>query len=119
MTAKIDLIEYQDWVETKWIRSENPTVDELRIHLGIHEEGGEIAGKCKKYHRAVAAGTLPKGGEQKLRVDVAKEMGDILFYLAKLANFYDLDMDTILMLNVEKLEDRADRGVIDGAGDER
>lgn len=110
--AKIDLLEYQDWVETTWIRDENPLIDEFRIAMGIFGEAGEIADKIKKFYRDKTSG-------QKLRGDLMKEVGDLMYYVAKVCNFYDLDLDGILMMNVEKLEDRQERGVLTGSGDDR
>lgn len=110
--AQIDLLEYQDWVETKWIRSEDPLIDEIRIMTGMMGELGEVMEKVKKFHRDGTSG-------QKLRADLMKESGDFMYYFAKFCNMYDIDLDGVLMMNVVKLEDRAERGVIQGSGDDR
>ena len=53
------------------------------------------------------------------REALAKELGDVLWYLAQLATELDLDLDEVAELNLEKLLSRQRRGVLHGAGDDR
>jgi NTP pyrophosphatase (non-canonical NTP hydrolase) len=85
-------------------------VEELAyLSLGLGGETGEVLEKVKKYIRD---GTFN-------RLDVAKEMGDVLWYLARLANAIGYDLDMIAKLNISKLSDRQKRNVLAGSGDER
>ena len=71
--------------------------------LGLCGEAGEVAEKVKKQ---VRDGVFS-------RHETAKELGDVLWYLANLAN------DLIAENNIEKLESRKERNVIQGSGDNR
>ena len=50
---------------------------------------------------------------------MAKELGDVLWYVAQLASELDLDLDEIAQANLEKLLSRQRRGVLSGSGDDR
>ncbi len=82
--------------------------------LGLAGEAGEICNKYKKIIR-------DKSGE----VDVndldqlAKELGDVLWYVAQIASELGTDLETVARVNLMKLGDRKDRGVLGGSGDER
>ena len=112
MTEIITLEEYQAFVETVWLDAENPTENELRIMCGLIGELGEIAEKTKKY--------LRDGGDQtEYRRKITLEFGGLLYYIAKYANFLDIELDDVLVANVLQLTDRKERGVIKGSGDDR
>jgi NTP pyrophosphatase (non-canonical NTP hydrolase) len=51
--------------------------------------------------------------------EVAKELGDVLWYIANLAEDLGYDLAEIADMNLEKLADRANRNVIKGSGDNR
>lgn len=82
--------------------------------LGLANEAGEVLGKWKKVIR-------DKGGEldYESRKDMAKELGDVLWYLARAADELGYMLGDIAIANLKKLEDRAERGVIGGSGDSR
>jgi NTP pyrophosphatase (non-canonical NTP hydrolase) len=50
---------------------------------------------------------------------MAKELGDVLWYLAQLATELELDLDQIAQDNLDKLLSRQQRGVLAGSGDDR
>lgn len=106
--------EYQEFVPTTWTKSDTPLENELRIICGLAEESGEVAGKVKKWFR----GDYNLKSETFLH-DIENELGDLLYYIATLCNFYNLSIDEIMALNVKKLLDRKERGVIKGSGDDR
>lgn len=82
--------------------------------LGLANEAGEVLGKIKKLFR-------DRGGEvtAEFRGQVRKELGDVLWYVAVLADAFDLRASDVAEANLEKLADRADRGAIRGEGDDR
>jgi NTP pyrophosphatase (non-canonical NTP hydrolase) len=82
--------------------------------LGLGSEAGEVAGKLKKIMR-------DEGGviNEEKKDDLKKELGDCLWYLAKVASDLGFSFDTIAQANIEKLADRNKRGVIGGSGDNR
>jgi len=82
--------------------------------LGLVGESGEVAEKVKK---------LIRDGDGVLtdydRNAIAKELGDICWYLAVLAWEIDHTLEEVMQLNLDKLRSRMERGVITGSGDER
>ena len=75
--------------------------------LGLVSEAGEVAGKAKK---------LIRDGTQ---YDLASEIGDVLWYCAMLASEIDVSLGKIMEGNLEKLNDRKQRGTLQGSGDTR
>jgi NTP pyrophosphatase (non-canonical NTP hydrolase) len=82
--------------------------------LGLSGEAGEVAEHAKKAIRD-DGGTV---SEQR-REAMAKELGDVLWYVAQLASELQLDLDEIAEENLEKLLSRQRRGVLSGSGDDR
>ena len=83
------------------------------LGLGLGE-AGEIQGKIKKILRD-SDGVI----SDDQRLALAKEVGDLQWYVAMLARELGFSLHTIGRMNLAKLADRADRGVLGGSGDER
>lgn len=84
------------------------------VILGLSNEAGEVAGKLKKIWRD------NKGlVTQDKRDAIASELGDVLWYAARIADELGTDLDAIAQANLDKLFDRKARGVIGGSGDNR
>tara|TARA_B100000683_G_scaffold10753_1_gene11780 strand:- start:1804 stop:2127 length:324 start_codon:yes stop_codon:yes gene_type:complete len=81
--------------------------------LGLTGEAGEVAEKVKKM--------LRDGHklDDKYRGKIARELGDVLWYVANVAHEIGVSLDTVAKANVNKLKDRKVRGKIKGNGDER
>jgi NTP pyrophosphatase (non-canonical NTP hydrolase) len=84
-------------------------VEAMYCALGLGGEAGETVDKIKKWHRD---GKIDPTA-------VALELGDVAYYLTRLANIFGYTLDDILRMNVEKLESRRARGVLKGEGDNR
>lgn len=84
------------------------------VTLGLTGEAGEIANKVKKIIRD-QAGVI----EPSKMIAVAEELGDVLWYVARLATELGADLGEIAALNAAKLESRALRGKLQGSGDQR
>ena len=82
--------------------------------LGLCGETGEVAEKIKKMIRD-DAGVLT----DERRAALAKELGDVLWYLAQIATEADLELAAIAVANIEKLSSRQRRNVLQGSGDDR
>ncbi len=82
--------------------------------LGLNGEAGEVAEKFKKIIR-------DKEGKisEKDREEITKELGDVLWYIAQIASELNLSLDEIAKNNIIKLQDRMERGVLGGSGDNR
>ncbi len=86
--------------------------------LGLAGETGEVVEKIKKLIRNDLVTDATHIGEEK-REEIAKEMGDVLWYLAQLATELGVSLDDIATKNIEKLQSRKDRGVLHSEGDNR
>jgi NTP pyrophosphatase (non-canonical NTP hydrolase) len=82
--------------------------------LGLAGEAGEVAEHAKKVVRDDAGEVTPER-----RAALAKELGDVLWYVAQIATELDLDLDAIAAGNLDKLLSRQRRGVLSGSGDDR
>jgi len=78
--------------------------------LGLVGEAGEVSEKIKKLFR----------DKNKFSDDeVLKELGDVLFYTVALSNIFNGNLRKIMEMNMSKLNDREQRGVLKGSGDNR
>jgi len=105
------LDEYQQKAMTTAFDKDNELFHRV---LGLVGEAGEIAEKIKKLVRDHNT-DLDKLDKD----DIAKELGDTLWYIATLADFLGFSLEEIGQKNVKKLADRKERKVIHGAGDNR
>lgn len=106
--------EYQKRALTTVISKNDSFKDTLHWVLGINGEAGEVAEKVKKIIRD-KDGKISKQD----KVELAKEIGDVLWYLAVFAHDLGFPLDDIAEQNLEKLQSRKARGVLGGAGDNR
>ncbi|MEK7148030.1 MAG: nucleoside triphosphate pyrophosphohydrolase family protein [Patescibacteria group bacterium] len=84
--------------------------------MGLGNEAGEVLGKIKKWLR----GDDGDGDmSEERRLALKEELGDVLWYLAVLANDLGLDLNNIAEINIEKLKSRNERGKLKGDGDKR
>ena len=82
--------------------------------LGLAGESGEVAEKIKKLIRD-KKGKISAPDKQEL----AKELGDVLWYLANLATEFGLSLEQIAQKNLIKLNSRKRRNQLHGQGDNR
>lgn len=82
--------------------------------LGLSGEAGEVSEIVKKSLR-------DSGGKLSVedRTRLKKELGDVLWYLARLAADLGIALEDVASHNLDKLLDRKARGVIHGSGDNR
>lgn len=106
----------------------NSTAENISyLSFGLVAEVGEVADKIAK---AVRRGdisiiddkiisSLDKEGVLRLAADIADELGDVLWFVAMLAQQLGYSLEEVMKLNLVKLADRQARGVIIGDGDKR
>ena len=82
--------------------------------LGLAGEAGETADKIKKVLR-------DKDGviDEHDKLEITKELGDVLWYVASIARYLDVPLEEVARLNLEKLEGRRQRNLLHGEGDNR
>lgn len=108
-------MEFNDYQQTAFRTADYPDMGRNPYYpaLGLGE-AGEVQGKVKKIMRD-DGGVITDAKRQAIR----DELGDVLWYVAVLAIEMGLTLDEIAAANVQKLQDRKDRGVIKGSGDYR
>ena len=82
--------------------------------MGVAGEAGEVVEKWKKI-------VAYKGGvvTEEEKIELGKELADVVWYIAVMANSLGLSFEEIMQVNVKKLADRKKRNVIKGKGDNR
>lgn len=82
--------------------------------LGLVGEAGEVAEKIKKVIRD-NNGVLDENDE----LEIVKELGDVLWYIAILASEMGASLETVAKTNLDKLQSRKERNKLGGSGDNR
>lgn len=107
------LNEYGKFVDKRWMGGP-PEKLELRDHyimtVGLAGEVGEVCELLKKHVR---------DGNPIDHKNLTKELGDVLYYLVRIATAYGIEPQSLLEANVEKLDGRLKRGTLKGSGNDR
>ena len=82
--------------------------------LGLVGESGEVSEKFKKIIRD-KQGVVSKDDTTEL----SKELGDVLWYLAVIADYLGIKLEDVAVNNLAKLASRKQRGKSRGSGDNR
>lgn len=93
----------------------NPwAIEQLRrmyVVGSLNGEAGELAEKvCKQFRDGTARIS---------KEDILKELGDVQWYLAALADEYGFTLEEVMQANVTKLRARREKGTLQGSGDDR
>lgn len=95
------------------------------LGFGLMAEAGEVADKIAK---AVRRGDIVinnneiafvRGNCFQFTDGLVSELGDVLWFVAMLAQRLGYSLEHVMKLNLDKLADRQKRGVIIGDGDKR
>ena len=105
-----EAIEEFDFYEPKGLND----VGFIEKVLGLTGEAGETADKVKKVLRD-KNGQISAEDKQ----EIAKELGDVIWYVASIARYLELPFSEVAKMNVEKLTSRKNRNKLHGAGDNR
>lgn len=108
VVSQMDFAKYQQ--ETSKFRQKTYTPE--ACVLGLLAEAGEVAAVFQKLIRGDYdyAQALAK---------LEKELGDVLWHIAQIAEDNNWELQEIARINIDKLESRLIRNKILGAGDER
>ena len=106
--------EYQKLALTTAINNYDPLMQRTIWAMGVSGEAGEVIEKWKKI-------VAYKDGQvsDEDRLELSKELADVVWYIAVMADSLGLSFSDIMQQNIDKLVDRAKRGVTKGAGDNR
>lgn len=91
---------YQEACKRTTKKFEDSEKEIMTWGLGISGEAGDVAGCIKK--------TYSQGNDQKL--GIRENLGDTMWYIAMIANFFDWKLEDILNENIEKLKKRYPQG---------
>lgn len=112
------------FTEEHWSSMENDDPIGLAImSLGIGGETGEALTAWFKL--ILSKDRLSERIKKVFRGDpenvslLRKELGDVIFYWARICKFFGFEPSEIIAENIEKLKSRKDRGKIKGDGDNR
>ncbi len=106
--------EYQKHALSTNLTNADPTLEILQQVLGLGDEAGEVQAIFKKWVRDCGADITKLDTN-----NVAKELGDILWYIAVVAHDLQIPLEDIAKKNVAKLAGRKARGTLRGSGDNR
>lgn len=81
---------------------------------GLAAEAGEVAGKWAKIIRDQGSAYDQADADA-----IIKEVGDVLWMIARIAAELGVSLDVVAERNLQKLADRKKRGVLGGSGDHR
>lgn len=98
--------------------------------MALNEEAGEVAGKVAKFIRKGSGWDelMAYGNDsdfynefypEELELAVSKELGDVLYQAARVADEFGLNLSDVATENIDRLADRKARNVIIGEGDNR
>lgn len=109
----MDFQRYDQFVRDMWFSGSRDYASQVSIAgLGAAGEAGEVAEKIKKKLRGDRDIHFTEG--------LKKELGDVLFYVTKLAHLHGFSLADVAQGNVDKLVERRRRtGTLRGSGDDR
>ena len=112
----MNIADYQIFTKSTAVYPEVGTLQGLHYSIpALTEEAGEVAGKWAKYVRK----GYPEDKLPELKEAIIAEAGDVFWQLCRVLDDMNIDVNTVLVKNKDKLVDRMNRNVIIGEGDER
>ena len=116
--ANIGIKTLNDYQSKAWDYALPSARDSSYLFIGLSGEVGELSSAQAKWIRDNTTTTDPELWEKKQEM-LKKELGDILWFVSGIASYYYWKLEDIAQTNINKLEDRKKRNVIQGSGDNR
>ena len=111
----MNFLDYQhETAKTAIYPSSSPAEALSYVTLGLVGEAGEIANKVKKILRDDSGVVNPARREL-----ILEELGDVLWYASQIATELGKSLEQVASSNIAKLRARAERGTLQGSGDNR
>lgn len=96
----MNLNEYQKFCKKTAKKFNNKEKEIMTLGLGISGEAGDVAGCIKK--------TFSHQDNQEN--GIKENLGDSLWYIAMICNFFNWDLENVMEENIEKLKKRYPKG---------
>jgi NTP pyrophosphatase (non-canonical NTP hydrolase) len=96
----MNLKKYQELCKQTAIEHDNKEKEIMTLGLGISGEAGDVAGCIKK--------TFSHGDNQ--NSGIRENLGDTLWYIAMICNYFGWDLEDVLDENIKKLRERHPNG---------
>lgn len=96
----MDLKEYQKICESTAFKYDSPEFEIATWGLGIAGEAGDVASCIKKTY----------SHKKDTISGIRENLGDTMWYIAMICNFYGWDLNEVLQENVDKLKERYPNG---------
>lgn len=100
MPEKISINEYQEFCKSTAKKFDTPLQEILTWGLGITGEAGDVASCIKKTY----------AHDNDKREGIKENLGDALWYIAMICNFFGWKLEDILQQNMNKLKQRYAQG---------
>lgn len=100
MNKKLNLSQYQKLAKRTARKFDDPEKEIMTWGLGLAGEAGDVAGCIKK--------TYTHRNDQTL--GIRENLGDTMWYMTAICNFYGWSLEEILAENIKKLKKRLPKG---------
>lgn len=116
----VDLLTaYRNWVNHVAVYQDVDTGSHRELSylaLGLVGEAGETADVIKKIIRKYnhLEGFKADSPEEfaEVRQRIVSELGDVMWYVTKLGDTFDISLDEVMHANIKKLKERREQGTI-------
>lgn len=114
MTRELTFKYYSEKANSTEVRSSNHIFNDIYPIIKLSGEVGEL-------HELIGKAMRDNGGyyTEETRRLAKKEMGDVLWYLNRIAHIFDTTLEDVALGNLEKIEARQRTGTTRGSGNDR
>jgi len=104
MTTSLTMMEFHNLLMDTYDQRPDPLTYAM---LGLAGETGEVIEKYKKLMRLTEPELVYTMEESE---EILAELGDVLWYVARIAKALNSDLEYVAQINIRKLRERSDRG---------